>query len=205
MSEARLVRTAFKTSRLLDFAGKRELVAQTGHEIEHWPLVILNELTDNAIDACEEAEIAPEIEVSVWTERSEIVVADNGLGIPAKVIKDVLDFSVRVSSREAYVSTLRGAQGNFLKCLVCMGFALASENAGKTIIEAHGTVHRIAFAVDAVRQAPRISHETKLSIVKKGTRVTVRWPRTMQSDRGGRRAVFTKWLALSGCLTRISH
>ena len=95
MSEPRLVRTAFKTSRLLDFVGKRELVAQTGHEIEDWPLVIFKELTDNAIDACEEAEIAPEIAVSVSTERCEIVVADNGLGIPGKVIKDALDFSVR--------------------------------------------------------------------------------------------------------------
>ena len=94
------------------------------------------------------------------------------------MIKDALDFSVRVSSREAYVSPLRGAQGNFLKCLVCMGFALASESAGETIIEARGTAHRIAFAVDAVRQAPRISHQIERSIVKKGTRVSVRWPPT---------------------------
>ena len=178
MSEARLVRTAFKTSRFLDFASKRELVAQVGHEVEDWPLVVLKELVDNAIDACEEAEIAPEIEVSVSTERSEIVVADNGPGIPAKVIKDILDFGVRVSSREAYVSPTRGAQGNAAKVVVCMGFALAQENAGETIIETRGTAHRIAFAVDPVRQAPKISHETAPSIVKKGTCVTVRWPRT---------------------------
>jgi hypothetical protein len=69
-------------------------------------------------------------------------------------------------------------KANFLKCLVCMGFALASESAGETIIEARGTAHRIAFAVDAVRQAPRISHQIERSIVKKGTRVSVRWPPT---------------------------
>ena len=34
MSEPRLTRVAFKTSRLLDFAGKRELVAQVGHEAQ---------------------------------------------------------------------------------------------------------------------------------------------------------------------------
>jgi hypothetical protein len=59
-----------------------------------------------------------------------------------------------------------------------MGFALVQENAGETIIETRGTAHRIAFAVDPVRQAPKISHETTPSIAKKGTRVTVRWPPT---------------------------
>jgi hypothetical protein len=63
----RLERVAFRTSRLLDFIGRRELTAQIGHPPEHWPLVIVKELTDNALDACEEAEIAPEIEVRVNT------------------------------------------------------------------------------------------------------------------------------------------
>ena len=50
----RLERVAFKTSRLLDFVGRRELTAQIGHPPEQWPLVILKELVDNALDACEE-------------------------------------------------------------------------------------------------------------------------------------------------------
>ena len=48
----RLDRVAFRTSRLLDFVGHRELTAQIGHPPEHWPLVIIKELTDNALDAC---------------------------------------------------------------------------------------------------------------------------------------------------------
>ena len=59
VSEATLNRTTFRTSRLLDFASEKELVAQIGHATEAWPLVILKELVDNAIDACEEAGIAP--------------------------------------------------------------------------------------------------------------------------------------------------
>ena len=181
MSEARLVRTTFRTSRFLDFASKRELVAQAGHEVEDWALVALKELIDNAIDSAEEHEIAPVIDISVSTERNEIVVADNGPGIPTKTVKDVLDFSVRVSSREAYVSPTRGAQGNALKVVVAMPFALAEaqqNRTGETIIEARGVAHRIVFAVDPVRQIPRINYETAPSVVKKGTRVTVRWPRT---------------------------
>src|SRR5688572_8972760 len=107
-----LSRTTLATSRLLDFASKKELTAQTGHEPGAWPLVILKELTDNSLDACEEAGIAPEITVTV--DASRIIVADNGPGLPVETIKGTLDYAVRVSSREAYVSPTRGAQGNAL-------------------------------------------------------------------------------------------
>jgi DNA topoisomerase VI subunit B len=50
-----LTRTTFRTSRLLDFLSREELVAQTGHRQEDWLLVVLKELTDNSLDACEEA------------------------------------------------------------------------------------------------------------------------------------------------------
>lgn len=44
-----LHRETFQTSRLLDFCSERELVKQIGHPIEQWPVVILKELTDNAL------------------------------------------------------------------------------------------------------------------------------------------------------------
>ena len=47
----RLERVDFKTSRLLDFVGKRELTPQIGHESELRPLVALKELLDNSLDA----------------------------------------------------------------------------------------------------------------------------------------------------------
>ena len=75
-----LLRVAFRTSRLAEFCGARELTAQTGHEPGEWPLVLAKELIDNALDVCEEAAIAPEINIEVSTERSEIVIADNGPG-----------------------------------------------------------------------------------------------------------------------------
>ena len=44
MMAPRLERKAFRTSRVLDFLSERELVAQTGHAVEDWPLVVLKEL-----------------------------------------------------------------------------------------------------------------------------------------------------------------
>ena len=120
-----LERTTFRTSRLAEFCSTRELVAQTGHPIAEWPLVILKELTDNAIDICEEKDIAPEIAVTVSTEEGTITVADNGPGIPPQTVVDVLDYTVRVSSREAYVSPTRGAQGNALKTTSAHWYDLA--------------------------------------------------------------------------------
>ena len=48
-----LIRTAFVTSRLAEFASVKELTTQTGHGPEQWPLVIVKELSDNGIDAAE--------------------------------------------------------------------------------------------------------------------------------------------------------
>src|SRR5262249_55925037 len=168
--EPGLQRETFRTSRLLDFCSEKELVAQTGHRPAQWPLVVLKELLDNALDACEEAGIAPEVAITV--NKSGITVADNGPGIPAETVKGVLDFTVRVSSPEAYASPTRGAQGNALKTIVAMPFVLDGSR-GRVEIEARGIHHAITFEVDHVRQEPVIRHEQAESEVKKGTVVRV--------------------------------
>jgi DNA topoisomerase VI subunit B len=170
---ATLERTTFRTSRLLEFCSQKELVAQTGHEPDDWPLVILKELVDNALDACEEAGITPAIRVMVA--RGKIRVRDNGPGIPPATVTDILDFSSRVSSREAYVAPDRGAQGNALKTILAMPFALNGEE-GRVAIVACGVQHAITFRVDQIRQAPVIDHQAEPAPVRSGTPVTVHWP-----------------------------
>ena len=64
MTEARLKRIVFRTSRALDFTSRRELTAQIGHDPSAWPSVVIKELVDNALDACEEAETAPEVAIA---------------------------------------------------------------------------------------------------------------------------------------------
>jgi hypothetical protein len=178
----RLTRVAFKVSRLMEFCTLRELQNQTGHSYYQWPLVVLKELVDNALDACEEAEIAPEISIAV--EPGTIEVQDNGTGIKPETIASILDYTIRVSSREAYVSPTRGAQGNALKTILAMGYVLDRaekdkdnhEAMGVTIIETGGIEHRIEFRVDHVNNEPKICHTKMASPIRIGTKVTVKWP-----------------------------
>ena len=179
--QPKLTRVAFRVSRLMEFCTRRELQNQTGHGVEEWPLVVLKELMDNALDACEEAEVAPVISITV--QPGSIVVEDNGNGIKTSTIKSILDYSIRVSSREAYVSPTRGAQGNALKTILAMGYVLDRERqdnnaeaVGVTIIETRGIEHRIEFRVDHVNNEPKITHTTSPSPVKTGTRITIKWP-----------------------------
>ena len=53
MSAPSLARLVFTTSRLAEFCSERELINQTGHDSEDWPLVVLKELADNALDAAQ--------------------------------------------------------------------------------------------------------------------------------------------------------
>jgi hypothetical protein len=170
MMSRRIERTAFSTSRLLDFVSEKELVLQCGYGPDDWPLVIVKELVDNALDACEEQGIAPEIAVTV--DDSAIKVADNGAGIPPDVVDRLLDFSIRVSSREAYVAPDRGAQGNALKTVVAMPFVLDGEQ-GRVDIVGGGVRSEITFSVDRIQQRPVADIER---FPQTGSSVQIHWP-----------------------------
>jgi DNA topoisomerase VI subunit B len=162
----------------MEFCTRRELVNVTGHDVHDWPLVVFKEAIDNAMDAAEEHEIAPIISVDV--NGTTITVEDNAGGIPAKTVKRILDYTKRTSSREAYVSPSRGAQGNALSSILPMSYVLNAHHgedaAGNTIIESHGLAHHITFDVDHIKQEPKITHATKPSTVNRGTRITVDLP-----------------------------
>jgi hypothetical protein len=186
-SESKLTRVAFRVSRLMEFCTKRELQNQTGHSVYEWPLVLLKELMDNGLDACEEAEVAPVISVRVNTDSGSIIIQDNAAGIETDTIKSILNYTIRVSSREAYVSPTRGAQGNALKTILAMGYVLDREDAGNdadavgmTIIETRGVRHLIKFEVDHINLQPRITHDTSPSSIKVGIKITVKWPPKLQ-------------------------
>jgi hypothetical protein len=175
--EPKLTRVAFIVSRLMEFCSQRELQNQTGHSVSDWLLVIIKELTDNALDACEEAEVAPHLTVIV--EQDRIIVQDNANGIASATIESILDYTIRVSSREAYVSPTRGAQGNALKTILAMSYVLqgaAGDAVGVTIIETRGVAHRIEFRADHINNQPKIIHTTVPSPISTGTRTTVHWP-----------------------------
>jgi len=185
-----LERTTFETSRLLEFCTKKDLINQTGHEPHQWPLVVSKELLDNSLDACEESDVAPNISVKV--DASGITVTDNGPGIPAKTIEGVLDYTVRVSSREAYVAPDRGAQGNALKTLVAMPFVLGEDDEpGRVDITTREGRHKIIFCMDPIRQEPKIERTVRATHnVKNDTVFTIYWPQIASDIMNGAKAHF---------------
>jgi hypothetical protein len=176
----KIERVAFTTSRLMEFCTEKELVAQTGHEATDWIGVVTKELTDNGIDAYEETETAPIINVAITIGKgnkpTRIVVEDNGPGISSATIAGILDYNVRVSSREAYISPTRGRQGNALKTILPMSYVLGGKIKGETWIETRGVKHRILFTVNQIKQEPVVKNFRTRSSVKTGTRITVFWP-----------------------------
>src|SRR5687768_7951590 len=96
-SLAPLNRITFETSRLLEFFNSSELNMQLRYGCRDWPSAIVKELVDNGLDACEQADIAPEIVVTV--EPDAFSVQDNGLGLPDSTVQKALDYSIRVSNK----------------------------------------------------------------------------------------------------------
>jgi hypothetical protein len=176
----KIERVAFTTSRLMEFCTEKELVAQTGHEAYRWSCVVVKELVDNALDAAEEAGIPPVIKVAITTGKSGkptcIVVTDNGPGIPSETVAGIIDYNVRISTKEAIISPTRGRQGNALKTILPMAYVLSGKVTGETLIEARGVRHRIVFGVNQIKQEPVVQDIRSPSRVTTGTRVTVLWP-----------------------------
>jgi DNA topoisomerase VI subunit B len=112
-----LKRQTFTVSRELEYFSKSELITQTGCAKEHWwPGVIVKELLDNALDACEQAQVTPQIRTDFG--EGVLAVADKGPGVPAKLVRKIVDFATRTSDKAAYVFPTRGAQGNALKTIL---------------------------------------------------------------------------------------
>jgi hypothetical protein len=168
---ATLKRTTFRTLRTMDFFSEKELVTQTGHGRKEWPPVFLKETIDNALDACEEAGIAPQINVKV--DAGGMTVTDNGPGIPVETIAGAMDFTVRCSNREMYVAPDRGAQGNALMTLLSMPYVVDPAG-GKLVIRAHGVSHDIVCGVNPLTQCPEIHNDTS-DAEGDGTTVGIYW------------------------------
>jgi DNA topoisomerase VI subunit B len=137
----------------------------------------VKELVDNAIDASEEAEVAPSIKVTIARAKSDkparIIVEDHGPGIPPATVAGIIDYDVRISSREAYISPTRGRQGNALKTILPMGYVVGGKVKGETWIEARGVKHRLIFSVNHIKQQPIIRNIRSRSRTTAGTRVTI--------------------------------
>ena len=166
------------TSREMDFFSQKELVNQRGHSRDEWLQVFLKETIDNALDACDDNDIPPLIEIRVH--ETGISVSDNGVGIPQSTVDAVLDFTVRASSREAYVSPDRGAQGNALMTLATMPYVVDPLNGYLEVIS-NGHRRRIKVSDDAITQRPQIHQDVDEIANHAGTTIAIHW-KAVNSD-----------------------
>jgi DNA topoisomerase VI subunit B len=167
-------RTTFQTSRLLEFFTEKELAMQVGFPKAQWPIALLKELIDNALDAAENAGSLPDLEVTLEPDR--LSVRDHGPGLPVKTLKGSLNYLVRVSDKAHYVSPSRGQLGNALKCLWAAPYVAQGEQ-GSVEVVTRGTAHRISVQLDRISQQPDLQHLTcPDGVIKNGTLINIVWP-----------------------------
>ena len=148
MSAPTLERVTDSAPRDAEYLTARKLQLLSGQPPELFGEVVLKEAVDNALDACEDAGIAAEIEITVTPADSAgivlLTIADNGTGIPAWKVAEISNFATSTSDKAPYRSPTRGAQGNAWSCILGIPWALGMrEPPGTVVIEAHGLRHEI--------------------------------------------------------------
>lgn len=163
---------------------------------------MLKELLDNALDATEHPQAleayartgdAPMVHV-VWQPHPDpdlvqLTVVDNGVGISPATVQRILNFATRTSDKAVYRSPTRGAQGNALKTVLGIPWALGVRV--PVVIEAQGLRHTITVSVDPAGNVHVQRDETPVP-VQPGTRVTL----TVRADQDGQPTDWPRAFAL---------
>jgi hypothetical protein len=171
----RLERQTFEESRQAEYFDLRKLQTMTGQPLDRFPVVVLKELLDNALDAAEAAGAAPRLSVRLCRRGRLLVLAvrDNGSGIPAETVAKVIDFRTLTSDKAAYRAPTRGAQGNALKTVI--GIPAAMGVRCGLVIRARGVRHRVRAWVDPAGEV-RVSHDRTDVSSRPGTLVMLALP-----------------------------
>lgn len=141
-------------------------------------LTAVKEAVDNALDACEEASILPDLKVEVKQGPSDnefvMIVEDNGPGIVGKNLGKVFG-SLLYGSRFHAVRQSRGQQGIGISATVLYGQLTTGKHAIVTSKIGKGRpAVKVELAIDTKRNAPEILKEHTESWEKDhGTRVEI--------------------------------
>lgn len=161
------------SSDLVTLDGLRSSTGQPPHNLAN---VVLKELIDNALDACETAGVIPEITVGYELidddKTMRLSVSDNGAGLDAGIVEKILDFSTRTSTNAVYKSPTRGAQGNAFKTILCIPTAFGG---GLVTIESKGLRHEINIESTPTGDAEVIHNVTDIELTS-GTTIVVTMP-----------------------------
>ena len=189
---ATLKRSTFTVSRAQEFFTVRELQAQCGLPKLEWPLMIVKELADNALDACETAGTLPQLSIAIDDDVIEL--QDNGPGLSRETLERQLDYLTRTSTNSRYVSPTRGQQGNAIKTILAAPFVVDGEQGLVEVATANYAV-AITVRVDPIRQEPVIEVTDRGATVKTGTKWRVHYPAVSSSIAPDDIGRFLPWLA----------
>ncbi|MGC8669659.1 MAG: DNA topoisomerase VI subunit B [Candidatus Micrarchaeia archaeon] len=148
----------FKEQSIADFFKKnRQMLGYAGKV--HSLVTILHEYVTNSLDACEEAGILPEVEVTVQQvgdEKYKVSVKDNGPGIPRKYIGKALGQILSGTKFHRYMQQ-RGQQG-----IGAAGCTLFSQiTTGKYVFAKSATGNRDAYSchigIDTAHNKPIVA------------------------------------------------
>jgi len=166
----------FETSRAAEYFTAEGLTKLTEQSAQNFGDVVIKELSDNALDAAESADVVPELLISCERrgEITNVSIADNGAGIPSKTVEAMQNFATLTSDKAHYRSPTRGAQGNALKTIIGIPHALGVGGEPVTI-EGRGVRHTIKPVIDAAG-VPRLPRKIETIGRARGTKVTVPLP-----------------------------
>ena len=140
-------------------------------------VVSVKEAVDNALDACEEAQILPDIYVEIQQvdkDEYRMIVEDNGPGIVRKNIPLVFG-KLLYGSRFHAIRQSRGQQGIGISAVVLYG-QLTTGNPAKIVskIKEEDVAYELLLAIDTKRNSPRVLKESPIIWDKdSGTRIEV--------------------------------
>jgi DNA topoisomerase VI subunit B len=173
---AELERTVFEFSRSAEYFDLKELQAMTGQPASRLPGVLMKEVLDNALDASEQAKVAPrlDVRVSFGGRRVRLSVRDNGGGIAPETVRSIIDLRTRTSDKAAYRSPTRGAMGNAFKTVIGIPYALGCR--APVVVQARSRRHVIRVSRNLAGEAA-VGLEEKEGRARRGTAVSLRLPR----------------------------
>lgn len=175
----KIERRAFSQLRVAEYLRFETLQKMTGRSFRDFPRVVVKELLDNALDAVETAGSAPQIEVVIDQDARarcfRLRVVDNGDGLSPDMVARTLDFETLTSDKALYRTPSRGQQGNALKSIIAMPYALGNKNPLVTIT-ARGLQHQIRLRLGAGDEIIP-GHKTESVENAEGTDITVWLPK----------------------------
>ncbi len=155
-----------KNRHLLGFDNKRKALLTT-----------VKEAVDNALDACEEAGILPELSVELIdmeNDRFRIIIEDNGPGIVKKQIPKIFA-KLLYGSKFHKLQMSRGQQGIGISAAVMYG-QLTTGRPAKIVSKIHKNkpAHYYELHIDKKKNAPEIVKEATMDWEKEqGTRIEI--------------------------------